>query len=216
MTVKSSASSVTVARRQAKAFMIAGVLVLIVSAPCASFARGGAAGAGAAGPGGGQGGVGASARAGGAAVGGGAPAGAVGGGAPAGSVGGGAPAYAGGIAGGSTGAIGSATTRGVLGGYSGGVLGGYTGVGNPTGGNPELGGRAPPATEQSSSTTPEAVRGVAELPVGPQTGLATTAADGVSTKIVAARPCSTAARETDGTTTCIGIPEESATAERRR
>jgi hypothetical protein len=30
--------------------------------------------------------------------------------------------------------------------------------------------------------------------------------DGISTKVVKAAPCSTAARETDGTTTCIGIP----------
>src|SRR5258708_29720548 len=29
--------------------------------------------------------------------------------------------------------------------------------------------------------------------------------DGISTKVVKAAPCSTAARETDGTTTCIGI-----------
>jgi hypothetical protein len=32
--------------------------------------------------------------------------------------------------------------------------------------------------------------------------------DGISTKTVKARPCGTAARETDGTTTCIGIPAE--------
>jgi hypothetical protein len=30
--------------------------------------------------------------------------------------------------------------------------------------------------------------------------------DGISTKVVKAAPCSTAARETDGTTTCIGFP----------
>lgn len=30
--------------------------------------------------------------------------------------------------------------------------------------------------------------------------------DGISTKVVKAAPCSTAARETDGSTTCIGIP----------
>jgi hypothetical protein len=30
--------------------------------------------------------------------------------------------------------------------------------------------------------------------------------DGISTKVVKAAPCSTAARETDGTTTCTGIP----------
>lgn len=32
------------------------------------------------------------------------------------------------------------------------------------------------------------------------------AEDGISTKTVEAVPCATAARETDGTTTCIGIP----------
>ena len=46
-------------------------------------------------------------------------------------------------------------------------------------------------------------------------GLSKVAPDGVSTKIVRAVPCSTAARETDGTTTCVGIPEGSARAKRR-
>jgi hypothetical protein len=48
-----------------------------------------------------------------------------------------------------------------------------------------------------------------------ETGLSKVAPDGVSTKIVRAVPCSTAARETDGTTTCIGIPEGSAGAKNR-
>jgi hypothetical protein len=39
--------------------------------------------------------------------------------------------------------------------------------------------------------------------------------DGVSTKTVRAVPCSAAARETDGTTTCIGIPEGGAAAKGR-
>jgi hypothetical protein len=39
--------------------------------------------------------------------------------------------------------------------------------------------------------------------------------DGVSTKTVRAVPCSAAARETDGATTCIGIPEGSAAAKGR-
>jgi hypothetical protein len=39
-----------------------------------------------------------------------------------------------------------------------------------------------------------------------QTGRDIVADDGVSTKTVGAVPCTTAARETDGTTTCIGIP----------
>jgi hypothetical protein len=41
-------------------------------------------------------------------------------------------------------------------------------------------------------------------------GLNTVASDGVTTKTVRAVPCGTAARETDGTTTCVGIPEERA------
>ena len=49
----------------------------------------------------------------------------------------------------------------------------------------------------------------------PETGLDKVAPDGVSTKTVRAVPCSTAARETDGTTTCIGIPEGSAGAKNR-
>jgi hypothetical protein len=45
---------------------------------------------------------------------------------------------------------------------------------------------------------------VPEVYLGP--GLDIVASDGVSTKVVRAVPCSKAARETDGTTTCIGIP----------
>jgi hypothetical protein len=52
-----------------------------------------------------------------------------------------------------------------------------------------------------------------EIDTGP--GLDKVAPDGVSTKTVKAVPCSTAARETDGTTTCIGIPEGSAAAKPR-
>ena len=48
---------------------------------------------------------------------------------------------------------------------------------------------------------------------GTQTGRDVVASDGVSTKTVKAVPCSTVARETDGTTTCIGIPDAP---ERRR
>jgi hypothetical protein len=45
-------------------------------------------------------------------------------------------------------------------------------------------------------------------PLNPATdaGLAKVAPDGVSTVIVPAVPCSRSARETDGTTTCVGIP----------
>jgi hypothetical protein len=42
---------------------------------------------------------------------------------------------------------------------------------------------------------------------GSQTGLDKVAEDGFSTKTVKAVPCSTFARETDGTTTCVGIPD---------
>ena len=47
------------------------------------------------------------------------------------------------------------------------------------------------------------------------TGLDKVAPDGVSTKTVRAVPCSTAARETDGTTTCVGISEVGAKAKNR-
>jgi len=64
------------------------------------------------------------------------------------------------------------------------------------------------AAPTNSAVAPGAppVMGFGQSTTDTTTGLATTAADGVSTKIVPARPCSTAARETDGTTTCIGIP----------
>jgi hypothetical protein len=39
------------------------------------------------------------------------------------------------------------------------------------------------------------------------TGRDEVAKDGISTKVVKAAPCSAAAQETDGTTTCIGIPD---------
>jgi hypothetical protein len=66
-------------------------------------------------------------------------------------------------------------------------------------------GLAPPA-----AGTPPA--GAVPQPGGPllpnsQTGRDIVASDGVSTETVKAVPCGTAARETDGTTTCIGIPE---------
>jgi hypothetical protein len=55
----------------------------------------------------------------------------------------------------------------------------------PLGGPPEVGGPLLPATDA---------------------GWDRVAPDGVSTQTVPAVPCSKAARETDGTTTCIGIP----------
>jgi hypothetical protein len=42
---------------------------------------------------------------------------------------------------------------------------------------------------------------------GTQTGLDKVAEDGFSTKTIKAVPCTTFARETDGTTTCVGIPD---------
>lgn len=50
---------------------------------------------------------------------------------------------------------------------------------------------------------------------GKDTGLDKVADDGVSTKTVRAVPCSIAARETDGTTTCVGIPDRGRKSNRR-
>jgi hypothetical protein len=69
-------------------------------------------------------------------------------------------------------------------------------------------GRATASNRTVVSNVPEAVQGVAEQPASSSSGLAKPAADGVSTKIVPAKPCSTAAHETDGTTTCVGIPNK--------
>ncbi len=44
---------------------------------------------------------------------------------------------------------------------------------------------------------------------GTQTGLDKVADDGISTKSVPSVRCSTSAKETDGTITCVGIPEGS-------
>jgi hypothetical protein len=52
-----------------------------------------------------------------------------------------------------------------------------------------------------------------EATTGP--GLDKVAEDGVSTRTVKAVSCSRFARETDGTTTCIGIPDEVARRKRR-
>jgi hypothetical protein len=71
---------------------------------------------------------------------------------------------------------------------------------------------APPAMPLTAGAAPE-VGG--PLISQSATGLSKVADDGVSTKIVAAVRCSTAARETDGTTTCIGIPEAGAKAKNR-
>jgi hypothetical protein len=159
-----------------------------------------------------------------AAVGGGAPAGAVGGGPPAGAVGGGSPGSnnpagngaagtgnpsrnAGGGAGNDTNASPGVTNTPT----TGGVIGGYTGVPPapdlPGGTSPEALSNQRPST--TNPTAPKAVQGVAEKAPFSSTGLARPGPDGVSTVIVAARPCGVAAHETDGTTTCIGIPDRS-------
>jgi|SRR5258706_9991926 hypothetical protein len=171
-----------------------------------------------------------------AAVGGGAPGGAVGGGPSAGAVGGGLPgsnnpagngaagtgnpslnALGGGAAGNGTNAPGipnARTTGRDIGGY-----GGSTGVAPasavPGGGaSPEALSNQRPST--TNPTAPSAVQGVAEQAQFSPTGLARPGPDGVSTVIVAARPCGVAAHETDGTTTCIGIPARSPNLSRHR
>jgi hypothetical protein len=67
-------------------------------------------------------------------------------------------------------------------------------------------GAPPPAV------SPPPIGGAAPLPGTPllpntTTGLDKVGDDGVSTKTVKAVPCSTTARETDGFTTCVGIPD---------
>jgi hypothetical protein len=67
-------------------------------------------------------------------------------------------------------------------------------------------------TPGSNSIPPPAVSGgapeVGSSPLLPatDTGLDKVASDGVSTQTVPAVPCKKAARSTDGTTTCVGIP----------
>ena len=196
-------------------------VALLISALPMGFAlaagRGGAGGLG--------GGVGAAGM-GSAAVGAGAPAGAVGGGAA--RVGGGSPGSSNPAGNGSAGtgnpsmnAKGAAeneptaapgvtkatTTGGAIGGY-----GGATGVAPVS---DSRGGVAPAALNEegqpaANPTVPESLQGTAEEQVRlSTTGLSRPGPDGVSTVTVDARPCSVAAHETDGTTTCIGIPKRS-------
>jgi hypothetical protein len=65
---------------------------------------------------------------------------------------------------------------------------------------------SPTAIGQSTPVAPVAVQGIAENQTFSRSGRSTVADDGVSTKIVQAKPCTSAARETDGTTSCVGIP----------
>jgi hypothetical protein len=74
------------------------------------------------------------------------------------------------------------------------------------------------AVAQTSAPAPQGYIGAygsdsANKPVGgpvpdvyPGPGRDEVGPDGISTKVVRAAPCSTTAQETDGTTTCIGIP----------
>jgi hypothetical protein len=197
--------------------------MLIAALPVGFAFAGGSGGRGAIGAGVGAAGMGS------VGVGGGAPAGQVGGGPPAGLVGGGSPnsnnpagngsagtgnpslnAVGGGPGGNGTNTPGipnSRTTGGSIGGQ-----GGSTGVAAPAS---DVTGGASPAffSKQGQSTTdpkaPKDVQGFAEREPMPTSGLARPGPDGVSTVLVAARPCGVAAHETDGTTTCIGIPDRS-------
>ena len=82
-----------------------------------------------------------------------------------------------------------------------------TGVGAPGTINSDLGGAKPSVSGLAQTPmAPAEVRGVAEQAPGSTTGLARPAEDGISTKMVPAKPCGKAAKETDGTTTCVGIP----------
>ena len=71
---------------------------------------------------------------------------------------------------------------------------------------------APPGTQPTPYSTGPLLQSTA----GP--GLNVTDSDGVSTRTVKAVPCSVSARETDGFTTCVGIPDrqERGTRKRRR
>jgi hypothetical protein len=78
---------------------------------------------------------------------------------------------------------------------------------------PSSGTATPPVAASPSAgvvDTPPSAGGSPEVggPLFPATdaGLDKVASDGISTRTVRAAPCSKAARETDGTTTCIGIP----------
>ena len=72
-----------------------------------------------------------------------------------------------------------------------------------------LGAYAPPGTPP----TPYSTGPLPTQSTGP--GLNVAGPDGFSTKSVRAVPCSSVARETDGFTTCVGIPEPGADSKRR-
>jgi hypothetical protein len=224
-------SSRTLALVLAIATLPAGLAFAQSRGGAGGFSRGGGLGGGV-----GAFGTGSAAVGGGAgAVGGGAPAGAIGGGLPGagnpagnGSAGAGNPRLNSGIAGSignGSNAPGIAFTRReqyIGGGYVG-YEGAFTGAASAPNGITRAaapassGGMAPAASGSNESTNkesspptepsqPRAGEGVAqEAPFSPD-GLVQPSPDGMSTVTVAARPCSAAAHETDGTTTCIGIP----------
>ena len=169
-------------------------------------AAGSSAGAGATGGGVGAAGMGS------AAVGGGAPAGRVGGGPPAGAVGGGAPGSTNPAGNGAAGtgdpALNAAGVKSLPAENPASGLEAAPTTGGVIGENIGAGGASPPMSGQARSNpvAPKTVEGVAEQLPSSTVGRAEPGPDGVSTRIVAPRPCSTAAHETDGTTTCVGIP----------
>jgi hypothetical protein len=76
---------------------------------------------------------------------------------------------------------------------------------------PQAGEPAPKGNTGAPAGTPPTPYSTGPLPTssgGP--GLNKVAPDGVSTRTVKAVPCGTSARETDGSTTCVGIPDQSA------
>ena len=78
-------------------------------------------------------------------------------------------------------------------------------TGDQTGSPPAV--TTPPPSPAVPITGAAPSEGTAWLP-GTTTGLDKVGDDGVSTKTVKAVPCGAVARETDGATTCIGIPDE--------
>jgi hypothetical protein len=78
---------------------------------------------------------------------------------------------------------------------------------------------APPPAAQTAPATGLPVSGAAPVVGTPQypgttVGLDKVGDDGVSTKTVTAVPCGTAAKETDGSSTCVGIPDSDARSRR--
>jgi hypothetical protein len=200
-----------------KLMIVSMTAALVLASPNGlAFAQGGGGGGGGAGAGSAGGGTGAAGM-GSAAVGGGAPAGSVGGGPPAGRVGGGAPGSndpaGNGAAGTGYPSLNAAGQRAVppsnpAAGLenaptAGGVIGGNSGV--PAGGTSPA---SPPVTGQTQAdpASPSRLEHLAEQAPSSTVGRAVPGPDGVSTRIVSPRPCGTAAHETDGTTTCVGIP----------